>query len=107
RRVRAHAGHELPGRALVPGRLARPGPGGARTAVASAEGPGDLPLGHVGALVVRADPRGSDPGDLVEAPDAGDARPLAGGRIRRRDARRRWRVTAARPRPGSGARRAS
>src|SRR6185436_15702197 len=103
-RVRAHARDELPRCAAVPGGLARTRAGVARAAMAPREGDRDLPDRDVGALVLRADPRRPDPGDLVEAPAAGDPRAAAGDRVRRRDARRRWRLTAG-PRRGSGEKR--
>ena len=54
----------------------------------------DLPGRHLGALVLRAHPRGPDPGHLLEAPAAGHAGAPDGDRVRGRAARGRWRLTA-------------
>src|SRR5207245_2776221 len=82
------AGDELPRGAALPGRLARPGAGVARSALVSGEGAARLPGRHVGPLVLRADPRGPDPRDLLEAAAARDARPSARDRARGRHAGR-------------------
>src|SRR5262249_37439343 len=86
RGVRAHHRHVDPGRAPVPRRVVRAGPGlAAGPRLAPAEGVARLPPGNVGALELRADPCGPDPRHLVEAPAAGEPVPLdgdrAGGRV--------------------------
>src|SRR5207245_11355 len=75
-----------------PLRLARPRPGMAGPPLVPAQGAVRVPGRHLGALVVRAHPRGPDPGHFLEAADADHARPLddrglPGG------PERRWRVT--------------
>jgi NADH-quinone oxidoreductase subunit H len=62
---------------------------------------------HLGAVVVREDPGRSDPGDLLEALDAGDAGHADGDRAGRRAPRARWAITAIDPRRASGGRRGS
>src|SRR4030095_1591754 len=94
RRVRAHDRHLVPGRAAVPGRLAGAGSGVAGTGVVPAQGDGGVPGRDLGALVVRADPGGPDPGDLLEAAPAVHGPPADGHRAVGRPARSAWRLTA-------------
>src|SRR2546425_909078 len=84
---------------VLPGSL--PCAGVARSALVSGEGAARLPGRHVGPLVLRADPRGPDPRDLLEAAAARDARPSARDRARGRHAGRRWGLTAPGPHRGS------
>src|SRR5262249_62148335 len=101
----------LPALAAFPGRLARARSRRARPGLVRPEVARPLPGHHLGALVLHPDPRGPDPGAVVEALPPGRDR-LAPGRGRDRGGRRRpgclraasaprsgWRAPPARPWP--------
>ena len=73
-----------------------------RRGVVPAQGDGHLPGRHLGAVVVRADPRGPDPGHLLEAAASRHAPAVDGHRAGRGPARRPCRLACP-----SGARPAS